>query len=410
MSAQLESARPPSHDECSPGDGSVSVARAFRHDADFDVDRFRRCIDQVTDRTEMPMAAAIEHKIPVYDGRELHAIARDSTRRLALLDELAAALANGPGAFAIRSALTDEDHALGAVTEVFTGIIEQQHRDGRAVGDHFAAPGSNDRIWNAHERLAAAAPAAFSKYVGADAIALASEAWLGPHWQLTAQVNRVNPGGTAQSPHCDYHVGFFAPEQMARFPQHVHRLSMRLTLQGAIAHTDMPIESGPTMLLPYSHHFGSTYIAATRPEFASIFQERSVQLPLSRGDALFFNPGLMHGAGANRTADVWRMANLLQVSSPFGRTMEATNTDLTALAAYPHLLDIADPITLENVLTAACEGYAFPTNLDRDPPVDGLAPPSQADLVRRAVAERWPIERLRTQLAARRARRSPVDG
>jgi hypothetical protein len=37
------------------------------------------------------------------------------------------------------------------------------------------------------------------------------------------------------------------------------------------------------------------------------------------------------------------------------------------------------------LITAIAFGYPFPTNLDLDPPIDGLAPPSQADLLREAV-------------------------
>ena len=43
-------------------------------------------------------------------------------------------------------------------------------------------------------------------------------------------------------------------------------------------------------------------------------------------------------------------------------------------------------------------------------PIGGLAPPSQADMVRIAVAERWPIERLRTEFAARNERRRGLEG
>jgi hypothetical protein len=56
-------------------------------------------------------------------------------------------------------------------------------------------------------------------------------------------------------------------------------------------------------------------------------------------------------------------------------------------------------------VAAAAEGYPFPTNLDSDPPLDGLAPPSQADLVHRALAERWTPDRLRGALAEQSARR-----
>ncbi|MGA0980665.1 MAG: phytanoyl-CoA dioxygenase, partial [Candidatus Nanopelagicales bacterium] len=51
------------------------------------------------------------------------------------------------------------------------------------------------------------------------------------------------------------------------------------------------------------------------------------------------------------------------------------------------------------------EGYPFPTNLDRDPPVGGLAPPSQADVVRQALAQRRTLEDLRGDLKAHGTRR-----
>ena len=50
-------------------------------------------------------------------------------------------------------------------------------------------------------------------------------------------------------------------------------------------------------------------------------------------------------------------------------------------------------------------GYAFPTDLDRDPPVDGLAPPSQADVVRRALGKDWTPDELNARLAEHAARR-----
>ena len=63
-------------------------------------------------------------------------------------------------------------------------------------------------------------------------------------------------------------------------------------------------------------------LAFSRPEFQAHFAAHHVQLPLSKGDAVFFNPAVMHGAWHNSTANVQRMANLLQVSSAFGRAMD----------------------------------------------------------------------------------------
>ncbi len=128
----------------------------------------------------------------------------------------------------------------------------------------------------------------------------------------------MNPGGAAQMAHRDYHLGFMTAAEAARYPAHVHTaLSPLLTLQGAIAHVDMPLESGPTLYLPHSQKYPHGYMAPGRPEFQAFFDAHHVQLPLKKGDAVFFNPALMHAAGHNRSADILRLANLLQVSSAF---------------------------------------------------------------------------------------------
>jgi hypothetical protein len=60
---------------------------------------------------------------------------------------------------------------------------------------------------------------------------------------------------------------------------------------------------------------------------------------------------------------------------------------------------------LRRLVAATAEGYPFPTNLDLDPPVDGLAPPSQSDTVWQAMAEGWTQERLHQELQAAAKRR-----
>jgi ectoine hydroxylase-related dioxygenase (phytanoyl-CoA dioxygenase family) len=77
-------------------------------------------------------------------------------------------------------------------------------------------------------------------------------------------------------------------------------MSQFLTLQGAIAHGDMPLESGPTLLLPYSHQYEPGYMAYSLPEFAEYFVEHRSQLPFEKGDMVFFSPALFHGAGTNQ--------------------------------------------------------------------------------------------------------------
>ena len=137
---------------------------------------------------------------------------------------------------------------IEAANDRFWAMIDEQHRNNSARGDHFAKPGANDRVWNALEKLCLVDPGTFAAYYGNEIIALVSEAWLGPCYQITSQLNVVNPGGEAQVPHRDYHMGFQTAREIERFPAHAHRLSPMLTLQGAVAHCDMPLEIRPDTL------------------------------------------------------------------------------------------------------------------------------------------------------------------
>jgi ectoine hydroxylase-related dioxygenase (phytanoyl-CoA dioxygenase family) len=183
-----------------------------------------------------------------------------------------------------------------------------------------------------------------------------------------------------------------------------------LTLQGAVAHGDMPLESGPTLYLPFSQTYDAGYLVANHPEFRAYFDSHHVQLPLRKGDAVFFNPALLHAAGHNRTTHVKRMANLLQVSSAFGRAMESVERVRMSAALYPvlHTLHAGGTLSWEQTqcAAAACaEGYAFPTNLDSDPPLGGLAPASQQALMLRALQEGWDTPQFVEALHAQTQRR-----
>jgi ectoine hydroxylase-related dioxygenase (phytanoyl-CoA dioxygenase family) len=366
-------------------------------------------VDTPTDPADTPHARAVVDNVPLYDGDSLRARLGEPAQRRAIQAELARALMDGPGIVVLQRAFA-EPSVIDQATATFLELIAEQHARGGAAGDHFAKPGANDRVWNALEKLGVRAPAVFVDYYANDLLALVSEAWLGPHYQVTSQVNVVNPGGAAQSMHRDYHLGFMAGDTAARYPAHVHRLSPVLTLQGAVAHGDMPIESGPTLYLPHSQKLAAGYLGWPRADFQALFAARRVQLPLASGDAVFFNPALYHAAGHNRTGHIRRMANLLQVSSAFGRAMESVDRERLSNAVFPALCAARDSgrltaAQMRNAIAAAAEGYAFPTNLDRDQPLDGLAPPAQAQVVMRAVTEFWSPAQLRAALRAHQVRR-----
>ncbi|MFD9000318.1 phytanoyl-CoA dioxygenase family protein [Streptomyces sp. NPDC059582] len=383
---------------------TAAQRRVWLSAQDCDLAAFRTLVERTTDLAAYPHASAVTDGVLVYDSDRL----RGAGDRREVGAELVRALDEGPGVVVLRGAFPDPA-VVDRATAVFDALIAEQRASGAGAGDHFARPGANDRVWNALEKAARYDPEAFADYYANDILALVSSAWLGPGYQVTSQVNVVNPGGAAQTAHRDYHLGFLTDEAAAAYPAHVHRLSPVLTLQGAVAHGDMPVESGPTMYLPYSQRYEPGYLAWRRPEFQAYFEDRHVQLPLAKGDAAFFNPALFHAAGTNRTSDVRRMANLLQVSSAFGRAMETVDREAVVNAVFPVLLDRAaagaGQAWLENVIAASAEGYPFPTNLDEDPPVGGLAPPSQADVVRRAVREEWTAQALREELRAAAGRR-----
>ncbi len=391
---------------------TMTRATGWLSQADCSIEDFTALVEQKTQLSDYPHADAVERNVLVY-GEKLRAAIGSTSGRTAAQGELMRALTEGPGIVVFKQAFEDLS-VIDRATEAFLTQISVEKSAGLSGGDHFAKPGANDRVWGALDKLAVIEPDVFADYYANDVIALISESWLGPGYQVTSQVNVVNPGGQAQTAHRDYHLGFMDAAGAARFPAQVHRLSPALTLQGAVAHCDMPIETGPTLYLPYSHQYEPGYLAFHLPEFTAYFEQSYTQLPLEKGDAAFFNPALFHGAGTNVSTDVRRMANLLQVSSAFGRAMETVDRVAICRALFPVLLEKKEAGATEsylgNVIAASAEGYAFPTNLDRDQPIDGTAPQTQADLLRQAVAEEWSEEAFVAALDAQIARTRPHRG
>ncbi|MFM1916620.1 MAG: hypothetical protein RJB01_135 [Actinomycetota bacterium] len=356
-------------------------SRSWLRASDVDVTDLAVLAETETVAADYPFAHSVVKNVLIYDSHSLPL----GDRRAEVEAELARALAEGPGVILLKSAFSDTS-VIDAATQAFLAIIESERASGGDQGDHFGVPGANARIWNAQEKLARLAPDVFVEYFANDPIALGAHAWLGPGYQMTSQVNLVYPGGKAQEPHRDYHLGFCTDERAEEYPAHAHHMSGFLTLQGAVAHCDMPVESGTTMLLPHSQRYPLGYVAWRNPEVKKYFAEHMVQLPLEKGDVVYFSPALLHGAGTNHTSDVQRMANLLQVSSAFGRAMESLNRLDMCEITYPVLAEKAKQANwttrdTQNVVAACAEGYSFPTNLDSDQPIGGLAPITQAEVM-----------------------------
>ena len=333
--------------------------------SDIDYDDLAKICSQKTLQEDYPFADSVSNNVVIYDANYLESFIGDSENELRLKTELHQVLEGGPGVFVIRNLYRHD--AIDQSNNIFEKIVESE---GNTSNDHFAS-GTNTRIWNAFQKVALEDPEAFISYYSNNLLKLVAESWCGPNSQMTAQVNIVRPGGEMQKPHRDYHLGFQENQVVELFPISAHRLSNYLTLQGGVAHTDMPLASGPTMVLPYSQQYELGYLAWRDNACTDFFNDNAVQNQMNKGDGIFFNPALLHGAGSNTTKDFHRIGNLLQISSPFGKTMERIDYLKIINRISPLLLEHSINKTLsekliENVLVCATDGYAFPTNLDND--------------------------------------------
>ncbi|KAJ5215904.1 uncharacterized protein N7498_002311 [Penicillium cinerascens] len=377
------------------------------------LDDFKQTCLRSVDTSTYPLACAVECNVPIYDlaALEMQTVTAETLSRLQ--DEWHHILHTGPGIFVLRDMYAPSRYGgiLSATNAAFDRIIAKERASNVSKGDHFAAGGSNDRIWNAFQKHGEEDPASFLDYYANPWLASACNAWLGPGYRVTAQVNAVHPGGAAQESHRDYHLGFMEPDTCVRYPIPTQLASQFLTLQGAVAHSEMPADSGPTRFLPFSQTYAPGYLAWKRPEFRAFFEENYVALPLKLGDGVFFNPALFHAAGANimdpSNGGFRRVANLLQISSAFGKPMETVDSlrlidgtwDL--LAKRYAAAGIADAELdpgrhslaqreIKAFVQAVAEGYPFPTNLDRRPPApSGMAPESEQDLLVRGLEAGW---------------------
>ncbi|KAJ6012211.1 hypothetical protein N7522_002566 [Penicillium canescens] len=381
---------------------------------------FKEICSQTTNPATYPLASKIASNIPIYDLAALESNGLTSTQITALQDEWHKCLHTGPGVYILKAMYPAKKYAetINATNNAFDQIIAtEKENTTMAKGDHFAAGGTNDRIWNSFQKHAVTDPTSFTDYYSNPWLAHVSESWLGPSYRITAQLNAVHPGGAAQDSHRDYHLGFQEADVTARYPAAMQVASQFLTLQGAVAHSDMPIESGPTRFLPYSQTFKPGFMAWRRDEFRAFFQEKYVSAPLEVGDGVFFNPALFHAAGSNvmnPETGFRRVANLLQVSSAFGKPMESVDSLVVVRAVWDELKErykaaggvIAgselDPGAwsfeqreVRALVQAVAEGYPFPTNLDRRPPQPGgMAPESEQDVIVRGLVEGWDCGRI----------------
>ncbi|KAF5368060.1 hypothetical protein D9758_004470 [Tetrapyrgos nigripes] len=398
---------PHSFDDTPPVNGANGISKtssglapiaepAYYSASNANFEDFRRIVEgRKTSASDYPLASSIaQDLIPIYDCPSLRASGKlilvwTNPANLPLREEFIRALKSGPGVVVFRGAFASDDteeKEFDKGTEVLKELIEgQRKQDTKKRDENYIVPNTNQN-WAKRD------PKSYSDYYKNDVIGLASGAWLGPWYQMTAQISQCVPGNKAQKMHRDYHLGVcdrfphkrgdevISPSAAPLFPAHMHASSHYMTLQGAIAHVDMPLESGPTMFLPYSQLYDLGYLSTSVEEYHDYFIANHIQTPLKKGDAVFFSPGIYHGAGQNNsgvktnTPPVNRIANLLQVSSAFGRPSDNVDRRATTNYVYAYLLEQRAKFKetggkegysddeLWNILCSTAEAYLFPTN------------------------------------------------
>lgn len=136
----------------------------------------------------------------------------------------------------------------------------------------------------------------------------------GTYWMNTAQAIEIGPGNKAQELHRDQmqfpiftSAGPSAPEATINF---------------LVALTDFTDENGATRVIPRSHTWADFALNGT--------QEDTIPAEMEAGDVLFISGKVVHGGGANRTADFLRRCIAFSFQCSY----------LTPEEAYPFIVDM----------------------------------------------------------------------
>ena len=342
--------------------------------------------------SDYPYADAVERNVLIY-GEKLRAAVGTAAGRTAVQTELMRALTDGPGIVVFKRAFGDLS-VVDRATEAFLAQIAAEKAAGVAGGDHFAKPGANDRVWGALDKLAVARPRGVRRLLRqrhhrADQRGLARSGLPG---HLAGQRGQPRRPGADRAP---------------RLPPRLHGRRRRRPLPGprapAVAGAD-PAGRGRAL-----RHAGRDR-PDPLPALLAPVRARLPRLP----------PARVHRVLPGRTTPScrWRRATPRSSTPPCStapaRTSRPTSDGWPTCCRCPRRSAArwrpstgsrcagrcsrccwsskaagASDRYLDNVIAASAEGYAFPTNLDRDQPIGGIAPQTQADLVRQAVAEEW---------------------
>ena len=154
---------------------------------DCNLEEFSKSLDHTLNQSDVPLAHDIKKNIPIYDVSQIDFLDNTQTLRT----EWANVLHKTAGVLVLKNAYPDTS-CIDAATLIFEKIIADEKAATGDKADHFAASGANDRIWNSAQKLCQSDPDTFAKYFSNLAVDTACKAWLGPNYQMTAQIPEAN--------------------------------------------------------------------------------------------------------------------------------------------------------------------------------------------------------------------------
>ena len=180
----------------------------------------RPLVDQTPDLADYPHAAEVVQRVLIYDAATLRQATRTgSATGTRWRRELIRAFTDGPGVVGVprrvrrpvgrrpgQRGVRRDDRASSASAAAAAATTSPRPAPTTGCGTRW-------RSWRCATRTRSSTTTPTT-----------SSPWWprrgsGPAYQMTSQVNVVRPGGVAQDPHRDYHLGFLSDEVAAALPR-----------------------------------------------------------------------------------------------------------------------------------------------------------------------------------------------
>lgn len=193
------------------------------------------------------------------------------------------------------------------------------------------------RLWNFYSDLSQYDIKTWIDYFGDKNLYNLLSLWMGAYLRYSAQVNILKKGYLGHWIHQDYPVGLYSKDFVKKLSPVQYQSIQHFSLQVLIAHDEMTPSNGALKVLPASQLWSQAQIINfSSNSFTEFFNTECHEICMSPGDALFYNPHLIHCTGDLNDGEQ-RRAALILATSPFLVPMEKTNFSCIQEQLDPYL-------------------------------------------------------------------------